>query len=310
MTVSRVINNMHGVSDQTAARIRGLIEEMGYVPPPPAQRNRRIKGRRKEGVVTENITFMIPDTCAMAMRTPITSAMTQGIADVLSEKRIELILSHLQRDGGLPMCIERGKVDGVIMRGGLLERRSWKKLERLPMVEVFAMDKHHADCDLVNPDVEEGLRMGLQDLKSRGIRRAAYVLGEGDVSSPLPRNRHRDLLKHAKDLGLDLEVLSWNQSKKLLPRVEGVLFKAVIGWDLLQLLSNLEARGRAAGDSIELAVADFAGFCPDTDQRLTMVDLEMSVVGARAAECLLRRMREPGRPPETILVKPEIRRLE
>lgn len=310
MTVSRVINSQHGVSEETSERIRNLIDQMGYVPPPPAKRNRRIKGRRKEGLVTENITFMIPDTNAHAMRTPIIGAMTQGIAGVLSEKRIELILSHLQRDGGLPLCIERGKVDGVIMRGGELDEKQWKKLEKMPMVEVFSFGGQNPGCDLVNPDVEAGFRMGVLDLISRGLQRVAYVLGEGDNPDPPLIEKRQRLKDWAAEQGVDFRIIEWKHVNELPQDVDGILFQAVIGWDLLELLKILESKGRHPGTSVELAVLDFAGFCLDMNKKLTMVDLEMSVVGAKAAECLLSRMRDPERPPETILVTPEIRRLD
>lgn len=309
MTVSRVINSQHGVSEATSNRIRKLIDQMGYVPPPPAKRNRRIKGRRKEGLLTENITFMIPDSNALAMRTPIIGAMTQGIAGVLSEKRIELILSHLQPDGSLPLCIERGKVDGVIMRGGEVDDKQWMKLEHTAVVEVFSFGKHKEGCDLVNPDLEGGFRMGILDLKSRGALRVAYVLGEGDKPDSRLVEQRQQFKDWAAAQGVELSIMEWQQAKALPPEVQGILFQAVIGMDLLGFLNILESQGLHLGSSIELAVLDFAGFCLDVNKTLTMVDLEMSVVGAKAAECLLRRMRDPDRPPEKILVTPEIRRL-
>ena len=308
MTVSRVINDAPGVSEETAARIRGIMEEMGYVPPAPARRNRRMSARRKEGILTENITLLIPDEHAMAMRTPISAVLTQGISEVLSDKRLELMLSHLRKGGALPQCIEKGKVDGVIVRGFAPSQH--KLLNKLPLVQVFSLgEMEELTFDLVNPDINQALRLGLEDLLDRGCKRIGYVteaekiefMGYGPIWDKLQRI--------AEDRGAQLEWVSLRSGTCISTEIDGILSKAVIGWEIIHLIRDLEALGRIPGQTIELAVLDYAHFCPDMNYELTMVDLQMSEVGKVAAKHLLHRMKNPDAPPERVRVPPRVERL-
>lgn len=308
MTVSRVINDAPGVSEETAARIRGIMEEMGYVPPAPARRNRRMSARRKEGILTENITLLIPDEHAMAMRTPISAVLTQSISEVLSDKRLELILSHLRKGGDLPQCIEKGKVDGVIVRGSIPANQ--KLLSKLPLVQIFgSLEKKELTFDTVNPDINKALHLGLADLLDRGCKRIGYVSEGGKIEFIGNGPIWEKIQGLAEDRGAKLEWVSMQSGSGIPDEIDGILCKAVIGWEIIQLIRALEGLGRIPGKTIELAVLDFAHFCPDMNYELTMVDLQMSEVGKVGAKHLLHRMKNPDAPPAQVWVPPRVERL-
>ncbi len=144
---------------------------------------------------------------------------------------------------------------------------------------------------------------------ARGVRRIAYVLGAGDNSNPYLETRRKMLVHWAADHDLDLCILSYEEAASLDPSIEGVIFQSVIGWDLAKFVNLLESQSRFPGKNIEMAIVDLAGFSPDMERPFTMVNLDMARVGAKAAERLLLRMREPDRSPEIIWVPPELRRL-
>lgn len=201
-TVSRVLNDHPSVTAEVRARVKAVIEDLGYRPDPFA-RSLRSKISRLIGIV-------IPD-----LTNPFFAELVQSVERAATEVDHNVILMTSFGDAAQEAdCIAQlasRRVDGIILvpsNGG----HSPPASKALPLV---AVDRLLAEYPGVAADHRSGARMAVEHLVALGHRRIACIAGP-DESSPasqrlrgyldmmatLPDRRAAPLVVHA---GFDYE---------------------------------------------------------------------------------------------------------
>jgi LacI family transcriptional regulator len=191
MTVSRVINESPGVSEDARRRVESAIAELGYVP------NRVASGliRRKTGAIG----LIIPDVA-----NPFFTLVVRGAEEVAWRAGYHVILCNTQAD----LERERGYLEDMLafqVEGLLIApvgERSKPNLGILrkngvPFVLIDrSLNGYHGD--LVQGDSIAGARRLVEHLIGLGHRRIAMVSETGEVSTARDREQgYRQALEHA-----------------------------------------------------------------------------------------------------------------
>ncbi|AJD92186.1 hypothetical protein JMA_28690 [Jeotgalibacillus malaysiensis] len=126
-TVSRVLNNKSGFSEETRRSVEKAIEELGYVPNGVA---RGLISKR-----TNTIGLLVP-----ALSSMLVSEMVSGIERVVHEQGSSLIVCHTESKGKKTMqylqLLIAKQVDGIIFTSEVLLQEYYQMIERsgIPLV--------------------------------------------------------------------------------------------------------------------------------------------------------------------------------
>ena len=179
MTVSNVLNDRPGASEETRRRVLSAAERLGYQPNLSA---RNLKAGRTGliGVMTLDLTGQYG------------LEIVRGIADELASDEREMLISATYQDAVRERdrveFLGRGLVDGVLMVAPVLEDDTMELLRRnhLPCVVI---DPRRLDIPLPRVTVDNygGTRQGTQHLLDLGHTRIAYIRGIADLESSAVR---------------------------------------------------------------------------------------------------------------------------
>ena len=181
-TVSIVLNDRPGVSEETRKRIKDAIDKSGYA---PAIRKKKaihqilmLKCVLGEGLLTEEnqgFVGMIIDAC---MQT-------------LTEKGYSPTLMRVQLDTeGMLDHIEFEKYEGVIVIATEIQEKQFKMLEKIPIPFVCVdnmMPGMEYSC--VGIDNEENVRIALEYAAECGYKRIGYLKSSYDAQNFEDRTR-------------------------------------------------------------------------------------------------------------------------
>jgi LacI family transcriptional regulator len=195
MTVSNVLNDRPGASDETRRRVLDAAQRLGYQPNLAA---RNLKSGR-----TGLIGVMILDLTAQ-----YGLEIVRGIAEELAAEERELLINATYQDAAREKdrieFLSRGLVDGVIMIAPVLEDDTLDLLHSTNL-PCFVVDPRKINTRLprVTVDNYSGVRAGTQHLIDQGHTKIAYIRGVPDMdSSGLRYQGFRDAMQLA---GLTLD---------------------------------------------------------------------------------------------------------
>lgn len=193
-TVSRVINGSTAVRDETAERVRQVIQEQRYFPNTSAT---TLKYGR-----SGTYGLILPD-----ITNPFFPDFVRNFEAILLERNLELLLAttdfHTAR---IQQSIRRmlvRRVDGVVFLSSEEERESFAALlhNRVPVVTAD-MRKTAPGVSDVAVNFERGMAEAVQHLYALGHRQIGFVGGrEGITTSKVRRNA---FVAAARDTGLPI----------------------------------------------------------------------------------------------------------
>ncbi len=194
MTVSRVINDQPGVGQGTRARVRAVVDRLGY------RRNglaRSLKARR-----SHTIGLIVPD-----ITNPYFPEIVRGAEDTALESGYGVFLSNAiedqRREAAALRLLEERRVDGVIVVS-----------PRLPAKRLYALLRPHRAAVVVNRivpaevagtvrlDHANGVRQAIDHLYALGRRRFAVLAGPDSSSAAGERVRAAQAALAARGLKL------------------------------------------------------------------------------------------------------------
>jgi LacI family transcriptional regulator, galactose operon repressor len=223
-TVSKVINDRYGVAAGTHARVRAIIDELGYEASIVAQSLRNHK--------TNVVGILVPDV------EPFSAELLKGAADAIRPTGYELIVYSASGGGASPKVgWERrslSRLSGTLIDGALLVTPTVIDVNHGP--PIVAVDPHTGSSALptVDSDNLRGAELAVEHLLELGHRRIAMLTGRADLQSAQLREQgYRRALAAA---GVEVD--------------EGLL--AVGGYDAV--MSAEAARGLLASDSRPTAI--------------------------------------------------------
>ncbi|NLJ85252.1 MAG: LacI family transcriptional regulator [Firmicutes bacterium] len=182
-TVSRVINDSPGVSDENRKRISKLIEELGYQP--------NFTARNLVRQSTRTIAVINMQTLGQLHAQPASGRMLQGIESVLTSNGYRCtILSRdeFAQDMSELRLIKGGSVDGILLNGAKLNDPLALELTQrnFPFViigrAIGLVNSHYVDIDNVF-----GAYSAVESLVRLGHRRIAHVCGSQQTNLGVER---------------------------------------------------------------------------------------------------------------------------
>ncbi len=195
-TVSRALANKSLVNPETRERIQALAREHEFRPNQMARRM-RTQSTRMIGVV-----IPLGHERRQHLSDPFFMTMIGALADELTEKGYDLVLSRVIPDGDdwLDRIVDSGMLDGVILIG---QSNQFAVIERVagryrPLVAWGSHLDGQVHCS-IGTDNRHGGWIAGQHLIARGARRLAFL---GDVEAPEFRLRFEGLCDAAAAAGL------------------------------------------------------------------------------------------------------------
>jgi LacI family transcriptional regulator len=307
-TVSLVLRKSPLVAEDTRARIQSSISALGYVYDRAAAKLR--------SQLTHTIGLIVCE-----ITNPFYAQLTAGIDDALDRAGwVAFLANSAESSSRQDRFIERmleHRVDGFLIAPA--EGSSASFMDRLhkqntPFVQMLRrLDGQ--DGDYVGADFALGMRMALEHLIALGHKRIAFV-GGGRRSSPA-RDRafayERALSQHGLAAGPIVDCLPTREEgvRAVAQLVRGAPddpTAIVCHNDLcaLGVMLGLSDRGITVGS--DCAVIGFDNIPEAAHHRptLTTIEIDGRHIGEEAARLLIRRIKTPGSPPESIVIPPRL----
>lgn len=196
-TVSRVLNGSGPVKEETAKRVRSVLEELNFIPNPSAT---TLKYGRSNtyGVI-------IPD-----LTNPFFPEFLHSFEEILVENDFELLVATTQScDAKLIRSVRRmlmRRVDGVLIMASELETRAIEPLldHRIPIVTIDRRRVQEGTGDVAVP-FEDAYRQAVAHLKKLGHRRIGFIGGEGEIYTSRVRQQAFEKAMQAEGLKYEPE---------------------------------------------------------------------------------------------------------
>ncbi len=309
-TVSVVLNRSARVSPELTRRVLAAVKELNYTVNEVA---RSLQTRR-----TRTVGMLIPD-----IANPFYAQVVRGAEDALREAGYSLLLGNCYDDPQIQqhylMLFRSKQVDGVLLfvaPGATGSDVTWRFEGSKPVVFV-GRPPANGDADCVVADNRLGARLATTHLISRGHRRIAIITGHLSLISNADRVRgwrlalRRAGLKGEKAWigeGDGTPISGQRQMERLLALPAPPTAAFVANFPMTTgALQALRARGLKVPDHFEIVCLDDYDWLDLFEPKLTTVIQPNYELGLRAAELLLKRVQDPRRDPETIVLKPQLR---
>ncbi|MGB6746132.1 MAG: LacI family DNA-binding transcriptional regulator [Terracidiphilus sp.] len=174
-TVSRVINGLPAVREETAERVRRIIKDLDFIPSPIASTLKY--GRSKTyGVVVPDLT------------NPFYPEFLVEFEKVLVESHREMLLATiLSHESAMINSVRRmltRQVDGVLLMASEYETKAIEPLfdRKIPIVTVDRRKVEKGTCD-VSIEFEDGYREAVMHLRNLGHRHISFIGGINEIGT-------------------------------------------------------------------------------------------------------------------------------
>jgi LacI family transcriptional regulator len=175
ITVSRVINNSGYISQETRARVKAAIIELGYAP--------NIIARSLRSKRTNTLALVLTD-----ITNPFFTAIARGVEDTASDAGFTVIYCNTDESveeeaKNLQLLLQK-QVDGILLVPARSTSRSIELIKEQG-TPVVILDRRvpNLDADVVRCDSVEGAYQLIKLLIDQGHRRIAVMSGPQGVST-------------------------------------------------------------------------------------------------------------------------------
>jgi len=295
-TVSRALSAApNRVSPPVLQRIIDAAEQLDYIPNNLA-RNMRSGSARILGLIISDI------------GNPFFTAVARGVEDVAQRHGYSLVLSNTDenpdREAASLGVMAAERAAGVIIATTNENGSALRRFQDMGMA-VVAIDRHIVDLptDSVVVDNESASHEAVSHLVRLGHRRIAIVGGPSDAETARERSRGYERAMREARIPLQSELVchgDFHETSGLtvtrrlldLPEPPTAIF-AVNNLTTIGVLGALRERGVKLPDEMSVVGFDDLPTGELLDPPLTVVQQPTYRVGARAADLLVRRLREP-----------------
>ncbi|WP_138753185.1 LacI family DNA-binding transcriptional regulator [Paenibacillus sinopodophylli] len=296
MTVSRVINNNGKISEKTRAKVKRVMDELGYV---PNQTARSLVLQQ-----TKLLFLLITD-----IMNPFYTTLARGAEDAAKRSGYRLLFGNsdesIEKEADYVTTILTTRVDGVLVAPAgdpsLPHLESFRK-HKVPFV-LLDREVPGIECDIVLGDSKDGARRLVEHLVAEGHRSIAFVNGSPSISSARLR------LQGYQD-GMKLSDLTYNESYvfetsfgslsdltemgQWLDQLSPVPTAIVAGNNVLavEILRLLRERGIRVPEDISLVCFDDLGPYSEVEPFLTVAAQQAYQFGYMGMQMLVERIQE------------------
>lgn len=300
-TVSRVVNTKGEVGGPTAARVRAVIAQLGYVPSSGAVGLAR-GSSRTIGMLVPSLTW------------PWIGEVLQGVVDTVEAAGYGLLLFTCNRGAEsvdrFTSQVSARAFDGllVVEPDNTLDTIAAMHRKGLPVVLIDDRGRH-PDFPSVVTTNHEGAASAARHLRATGRTRPLVITGP--THFPCVRDRlrgfHEILPRHQVAVGDFTELSGRLAVEKLL--AEGAEFDSVFAHNDVSAsgaLRALRAAGRTVPGDIAVVGFDDIAMARHTDPPLTTVRQPVHRMGETAARMLLAHLGGARAPDEPVVLATEL----
>ena len=195
-TVSRALNGSELINEETRLRIMELARSLNYTI------NLGAKNLRSGNNSTIGVVIPYNPQNRQSISDPFFLAMLGSLADALTDKQYDLLLSRVDSDhlDNVAALYDSGRVGGIIMIGQWGHHDQLNDLARrkLPFVAWGAQLPQQLYCS-VGSDNQSGGLLATEHMIGLGHKKIAFM---GDKTLPEPEKRHAGYLKALRKAGL------------------------------------------------------------------------------------------------------------
>ncbi len=310
-TVSLVLRNRPGVSEETRARVIEGAETLGYQTKPVLQASRVHLQTIGTVVKTE------PNLPARA--NPFYSHVIIGVEDACRRNGIDLLLSTMPVDEhnrplGVPQMLVRGAADALLMVGTFVDETILSVTSRRapPIVLVDAYAK--TECyDAVVSDNFQAAWQAVEYLVRQGHRHVGLVGSEPD-SYPSIKQRRGGYLRALREADIAQSYIAefnpmnesgYEATRNLLHKSPQVT--ALFGVNDKVAIAAMSAAidmGRHVPDDLSIVGYDDVDFASSAKPPLTTMHVDTVAMGRAAVQMLMSRIEYPDAARMTLTVHP------
>ena len=256
-----------------------------------------------------SVAVFFPDTDRRAMATPLAAQLLHGIERSLQRRSFTMIVTAIPEAGGLPPCLERRQVQGVIVRGTGNAEELCDLASRVPCVWLFeSAHEKQIPGDMVVEDNGGIGVMAARWLLERGHRKLAFL--NNAPKHPSFRGRRLFFLDEAEKRGAGVTIV--NQATTPAEIVDRYLATPdrgtgifIPGGDvqIMQIFQTLKSRGIQVGRDVDLISCNNDPHrLAALDPALPNIDIQAEQMGRAAVDLLVWRMRHPREMPRSIMI--------
>jgi len=308
-TVSMVLNNNPLVASATRAHVQQIIDQFGYV-------------YDRSGAQLRNKRTGIVGVCICNLANPYFAEITVGIEEALGASRLALVLGHsaesVAQQAHFLNTAREHNVEGLIMMPAVGTTRamiesvlSWG----IPLVMVTRYTPGIV-CDYAGSDNARGAVLATRHLLELGHQRIAFVGANTQTSTGRDRIKgFRAALRQADRAPAPELVVACEASREhgfaaarqlctqASPPTAILCFNDLLAFGVMLGLRSL---GLEPGRDCSVVGTDDVAEAALWQPGLSTVAVHSRQIGQSAGRLLRERLAEPERPPERILLQPEL----
>lgn len=308
-TVSRVLNDEHGVSAAMRERVLAAAEALGYA--------RSSVGRSLKTGLTGNIGVAIMSRHAPVILNPFYAEVIGGIEEVLEDNDRHLLLSSLRRKGHLVDLAREGRVDALIVVGCDIAPSDLDRLAGAGR-PVVLVDHTYPGLPAVTVDHELVGKLAAAHLLECGCRKPAFVAE--NLENPNFRLRLEGFEAELAANGVQLSGTgiaeggdSWDGGYHAMRRVlsSGAVPDGVFAANdpaALSAMRALNEAGMRVPHDVRVIGCDDIHLASQSQPPLTTLSIEKRRLGQLGAELALRILDGGAAEAETVVLAPTLKR--
>lgn len=307
-TVSRVLDENSGVSQELIDRVREAVRTLDYHP------NRAARNLRKR--VAQTVGVVISD-----IQNPFFTSVVRGIEKVLVEADFILLLCNSDEDPKREKIhlatLKSEGVAGIILATTRSDAELYHQLlnNRTPLVGIDRTPEQ-LSMDVVSVTNTRGAFTAVSHLADLGHKRVALISGPRQLSTARERFEGYEEAVHARGLAHSDDLIQFSDFRQsggyksmqtLLDQPEPPT--AVLVSNNLMTLGALQAiheRNLSIPDQIAIVGFDDMPWATSLQPPLTAVAQPTYELGIAAAQLLLDRLREPERPFRHVVLETQL----
>ena len=284
-SVSRVLNRLDNVSDETRARVTAAVDALGYVPHAGA-RSLSLAKTGAIGVVLPNL------------HGEFFSEIVRGMDRLATERGYLLLLSNMHAQSGEAETVlkaMRGRVDGLIVMAPHLEDVEFATaIPRGTPAVLVNTRAEISDRPAIHLDNAAGARVVAEHFIATGRRRIVHISGPlGNIDAEERAAAFTNALKRHQDIQsivIQGDFYEESGGAAVAALIEaGRTFDAIFAGNDMMAIGALEAlRARGLRVPEDVAVAGFDDVPLASHLGLTTVRVRIAELGERAIERLIR----------------------
>lgn len=189
-TVSRVVNNVPLVNEETRERVLQAIKETGYRPNAIA-RSLKLQKTETVGVIIDDITI------------PYYAQIARGVQDILMQNGYNIIICNSDADNSKEEkfvdLFYQKQCDGIIFAGRELSKSVRKKIDYLniPMV-LCGIDEETGRYASVVNDFKNSIAQFMEKLQNRGYEKVSLILCDSAIDEKSRKTKKAFIEEAAK----------------------------------------------------------------------------------------------------------------